>query len=122
MNIKIKGTQLEITPPLEAYLQGKIIRSLEKRLKGYPKTDAVVVDIELARDGAHHHKGAIFRAEANISMPPKRRIRIEERAEDIRSAIDLLESALMKKLELVKGKTVMAARRRQRKAKKELYG
>ena len=117
MKHTLKGTQLKITLPLETYLEGKVMRALEKRLRGYPSVDAITIDIELAREGHHHLKGNVFRAEANISIPPRRRIRVEERAEDIRSAIDLLEDALMRKLELVKGKGMLTARRRQRKAK-----
>ena len=121
MKLTLKGTQLDITSALELYLRDKVIVPLEKRLKGHPKAGTVIVDIELAREGRHHHKGEVFRAEATVSMPPRQRIRIVEKAEDIRAAIDLLEEALMRKLELVKGKTILAHRRIQRKVKGALY-
>ncbi len=121
MKFTLKGTQLEITSALEVYLHDKIIAPLEKRLKGQAKAGTVIVDIELAREGRHHHKGEVFRAEATVSIPPRQRVRIVEKAEDIRAAIDLLEEALMRKLELVKEKTVLAPRRIQRKAKGMLY-
>ncbi|MEK7636600.1 MAG: ribosome-associated translation inhibitor RaiA [Patescibacteria group bacterium] len=121
MKLTIKGTQLEITSALEVYLYEKVITPLEKRLKGHSEAGAVIVDVELAREGRHHHKGEVFRAEATVSIPPRQIVRIVEKAEDIRIAIDLLEEALMRKLEIVKGKTILESRRTQRKAKGTLH-
>lgn len=121
MKFTLKGTQLILTPSVKAYLDRKIIASLEKRLSEFPKKDAVTVDCELSRDTRHHHKGEVFRAEANILIPPRNMIRAEVRATDIRSAIDLLEEALTRKLELYKGKVRMNVRRTLRKNKNSFF-
>lgn len=121
MKTTLKGTQLHITPSLETYVYERLIHGIERRLAAHPKKDAITIDIELAREGMHHKKGNVFRAEVNILMPSRRLIRIEESAEDIRAAIDSIEKRLMKELDAQKGKTVLAARRQQRRAKQKRY-
>lgn len=117
MKFTLKGTHLDLTPSIKAYVEQKILRPLEKRLSGFPNKEALTVDVELARDTRHHHKGNVFRAEVNIFIPPKKCIRVEETSSDVRSAVDLSEAALERTLELYKGKRQMNARRIARKAK-----
>ena len=121
MRFTLKGTQLEITPSLENYLSKKITLPLKKRLDSFQKEDAVMIDIELSRDTKHHKKGEVFRAEATITIPPHHLLRSETKAEDIRSAIDLLENSITRKLELYKGKTKMSVRRQARKNKNSFF-
>jgi ribosomal subunit interface protein len=121
MKFTLKGTHLDLSESIKAYFDQKIVKSLEKRLLEFSKQDAVTVDCELSRDTKHHHKGEVFRAEVNILIPPRKMLRAEARATDIRSAIDLLEEALTRKLELYKGKTRMNVRRAARKNKNVFY-
>jgi ribosomal subunit interface protein len=121
MKFTLKGTQLDVTPSLKTYLAQKVIEPLEKRLAEFPKKEAVAISIELSRETKHHSKGDVFRAEITISLPPKRMIRIEEKATDIRAAIDLLEQSMTRELELYKEKTKMRVRREARKHKHDLY-
>lgn len=103
MNIITKSTNLDLTPALNEYLEMKI-GSLSKFLSRYDKEGVVEIKVELARTTNHHHKGDVFMAEADVRLPGKI-LRADAEAEDIRSAIDLLENKLAKQIEKHKDKT-----------------
>ncbi len=117
MKITLKGKDLQLTDSLYTYTDRKILTPLKKRLENSKGENAVTVDIELLRDTKHHKKGEVFRAEVNIMIPPKKMLHAEAKGEDIREAIDLLEEAIIRKLELYKGKTKLTDRRKARKRK-----
>ena len=117
MRYIIKAKNLDITPSVKTYVEKKVLASLQKRLMKFSKEGAVIIDIELSRDTRHHKKGEVFRAEVNITIPPKHMFHAETAAEDIRSAIDLLEDAANRSLDVYKGKLVLEPRRRARKEK-----
>lgn len=65
----------------------KIVLSLETR-------DELVCFVELARTTSHHRKGeSLWYAEATLSVPGSK-LRCEEKAPDIRKAIDQLAKTL----------------------------
>lgn len=117
MRHTIKAKNLDITPSVETYVEKKVLASLQKRLAKFSGEGAVIIDIELSRDTRHHKKGEVFRAEVNITIPPKHMLHSEAIADDIRSAIDLLEDAANRSLDIYKGKLVLEPRRRARKEK-----
>jgi ribosomal subunit interface protein len=62
MNIRVKTTNVTLTPFLSDYVN----RSLAKITKVVGGDPAVQCDIELARTTEHHQKGDIFRAEMHL--------------------------------------------------------
>ena len=117
MKTTLRGTQLAITPDLANYLDQKIFRVLKNRFSQFSQENAVTVDIKLSRDSTRHHKGEIFRAEANISIPPRQLLHSEAKAGDIRSAIDFLEETIFRKIQFYKEKSILVVRRNLRKEK-----
>ena len=103
METSIKATDLELTPALKKYAQDKI-NSLVKFLPGL--THAWV---ELQRTTKHHHKGEVWRAEANLHAP-QHLIRAEAKATDIYAAIDLMKDGLRRELKSLKDKRTSALR------------
>lgn len=104
MAINIKGTNLDLTPALKQYVEDKII-SLIKFYSGLTQ-----VRVELERTTKHHHKGEVWRAEANISGP-KHLFRAEAVADDIYSAIDEMKDELKRELQALKEKRSRLVRR-----------
>ncbi len=102
MKIHIKGTQLEVTPALKEYIEEKI-GSLEKLVARYDAEGAVEIWIEVGRTTAHHHKGDVFRAEADLRLPGKV-LRAEDEDVDVRIAIDRVRDKLKREIEKYKEK------------------
>lgn len=105
MKINIKATNLELTAPLQEYIEEKI-GGLEKLLSsksidwepsvGRPTVEAFV---EISRTTKHHHKGPIYRAEINIPMPGRNKVlRAEDEQWDIRVAIDQIKYGIQVEL------------------------
>lgn len=92
MNIKIKATNLDLTPSIETYVEVKI-GSLKKFIKKPESLGEIKVEVEIARTTMHHHKGNVFHAEANIYLP-KKMIRAEYDGSDIRTAVDKVKDRL----------------------------
>ena len=107
MRINIKATELTLTPSIKTYIEEKI-GSLSKFLGKFDQEGAVETWVEIARTTKHHHKGLVFRAEADIRLPG-RVIRGEREDTDIRKAIYGLKQTL--RLELAKYRTVHLLRR-----------
>ena len=68
MKILIKGTKLDLTPPLKEYIELKF-RGLEKFLKRFDDKGSAMLRIEIARSSRHHKKGEVYYAEANLDIP-----------------------------------------------------
>ncbi len=77
-------------------------------VKKFDTEGAVVLRIEVARTTRHHHKGDVFEAEGNLTLPGKI-LRATENENDIRRAIDILKHTLH--LEIKKYKTQREERR-----------
>ena len=107
MQVTIKGTQIGLTPSIKAYIDEKV-GSLGKLLTSFEKDAVVEVSVEIARTTRHHHKGDVFRAEANLSLPGKM-LRAEKIATDMHTAIDRMQGTL--RLEITKYKATHLMRR-----------
>jgi len=103
MNIDIKSTSFELTPSLKVYINKKLVDSLSKMIRKYDNEGGVEMKIEVARTTKHHYKGQVYMAEVNLILPGKS-IRVVERSDDIRKAIDLTKKVLKLKLEQHKEK------------------
>lgn len=113
MKITIKATRLDLTPSIKTYIQTKI-GSLDKFLKSLEMRGDVEVWLEIGRTTAHHHKGNVFRAEADVRLPG-RILRADYEDKNIRTAIDKIRNTLHSEIE--KYKTTRSEREGRRRSK-----
>lgn len=96
MNILIKGTNLELTEALKAYVNEKI-----GRLEHYSE-EIMEARVELGTS-THHQKG-FFRCEVNLDLPHMQVMRAESTGQDLYASIDLVVPKLKEQLERHKGR------------------
>ena len=106
MQIEIKCTGIELTDAIRSYVEEKLGR-LGKFTHG---KDAFLVTVELGKTTAHHHKGEVYRAEANMKLDGTL-TRAEATADDLYTAIDLLKEEASRELVDRKTKRESLARR-----------
>lgn len=111
MQIIIKTKDVELTPPLENFIQ-KRMTSVAKMVNAFQKSAELLV--EVARETRHHKKGDIFKAEVIILLPGKKLV-AESRRDDLRKAITEVKEELQRELRKYKTKTIELPRRRYRK-------
>lgn len=90
-----------MTPSLTQYIEEKL-GGLERFIERYDHEGLVELWVEVARTTQHHHKGDVFRAEADLRLPGKV-LRAEEESSDVRTAVDAVKDKLH--LEIKKYKT-----------------
>jgi len=100
MKINIKSTNLDLTPALKEYIEDKI-GSVKKFLERWDPEGVVEAWVEVGRTTKHHHKGNVFRAEADLRVPGKV-LRAEDEDFDIRVAIDRVRDKLKREIEKYK--------------------
>lgn len=118
MRVVVKGTHVELTPALNAYIEEKLVASMRKFMDNRDSS-LPLLEIEFERTTRHHHKGKIWRAEANMTFG-KIMIRGEAYGEDPHEAIDLLEEELKREVKSFKEKTKTKARTTARDIKRKL--
>mgnify|MGYP001617304413 CR=1 FL=1 len=118
MKITIRQKDLEITPPLQEYIEKKVVQPVQKFLKRTAATDLPVLDIEVGRTTKHHHKGLVYHASATL-MIGKRLIRAEATDADIYAACDQIERELKREIDTFKSKTSAVQKRAARAVKRE---
>jgi len=96
MKIIIKGTNLELTESLKAYVEEKV-----GHLEHYSE-EILEARVEL-EVSAHHQKG-FFRCEVNLDVPQKYVLRAESTGPDLYAAIDAVIPKLKEEIEKNKGK------------------
>jgi ribosomal subunit interface protein len=100
MKINLKATGIDWTPSLKTFVEQKL-KPLERLVEKFDKEGAVELHIEVARITAHHRKGEVYYAEANLRLP-KRLVRAEGEAPDIRVAINRMRHTLQLEVEKYK--------------------
>ena len=106
MNIRLKGTNMELTEAIKNYVQEKM-DSTEKYLGGIP---VINCDFEVAKMLPGQHKGEIFRAEVNLQVS-RELLRVEKSEKDLYKAIDKVKDHL--ELVIKKYKEKLQDKRRQ---------
>ncbi len=91
----------DLTPSLSIYIETKF-GSLAKYVKKFDEKGEAEIWLEVSRTSQHHRKGEVFKAAADLRLP-KKILRAEEYADDIRVAIDRARNTL--RLEIEKYKT-----------------
>lgn len=102
MRLQVKATGFELTPTLQAFVEERFL-SLEKFLTRWDENNSVIARIEISKNTKHHNKGEVFYAEANLQIP-KHLLRVEETAEDMHAAVDILKDRLKNELLKLKDK------------------
>jgi len=94
MNItEIKGTNMELTEAIRAYVVEKL-DMLDKLTERY---NPCVVAVDVGKTSNHHNKGEIFRAEFNMTIPGGM-LRAECVKDDLYAAIDEAKDDLKRQL------------------------
>ena len=101
MKINIKTIQVDLTPSLNVYIEEKL-SPLAKFLKRFDETGDAEIWLEVSRATQHHRKGDVFEASADLRLP-KKILRAESTASDVRAAIDEIKRELS--LEIQKYRT-----------------
>ena len=114
INIKIKNITLDTT--VRNYVHKKLIRPIEKLIGSSVSGDSFI-DIELARSTSHHRRGHIWQAEIYIDIGGTV-IRARAVHETILSAIDDIESEIIREIKKFKSKQRTKQRKGARRAKK----
>ncbi len=99
MQIKIKATNIELTPEIKGYIQEKM-DMLDKYLGSVQVMNA---DFEVAMTTRHHNKGKIYRTEANLNVPGDL-LRVEKTEKDLFKAIDKVKDHLTRSIKRYKEK------------------
>ncbi len=86
MDVRVKATDFQMTPDVQAYLDSRI-ESLQKLLAD--SEDIARIEVELGRDAGRPRHGAnIWFAEIHIIVPGAERIYARNNSESINGAID----------------------------------
>lgn len=117
MNITIKGTAIELTPAISAYVEKKV-GALAKYLD-QTKTDSFIARVEVGKTSNHHKSGDIFRAEVHVSGPETDSFAVAE-SEDLYAAIDIVEAEIAHELLSKKGRRERLLRNGERAIKRIL--
>ena len=100
MDINIKKS-IDFTPALETFIEQKLM-PLAKFIQPFDETGDAAIWLEISRTTKHHKKGEVYFAAADLRLP-KKILRAEAYAEDIRKAIDEVKDTL--RAEIKKYKT-----------------
>jgi ribosomal subunit interface protein len=108
MNVKIKGTNIELTSYLSKLVEQKI-KSIEKLL---PENPDLIIEVELEKTTKHHQKGDLFRAEVQVEVPGGKMLRAVSIKEDFRSALTEVKDELQIQIKKHKDKISLEQRRK----------
>lgn len=106
MKIKIKSTNISISPVIEEYVFKKM-NMLEKFLNA---DDGTLCEVELAKNTKHHKAGDLYKAEANITFSGRQYYVVAEK-DDIYSAIDEMKDEAERSIVSRRKKYIARARR-----------
>jgi len=86
MKITIKTKNIELNQAIQDYIDEKI-GAIEKLVKSFEENNDILVEVEIEKDSGHHHKGLVFRTEAQLELSGKNLIRAEAWGEDLFGSI-----------------------------------
>lgn len=118
MNIKIKNTNLELTPSISDYLN-KRLADIAKIVDSHDPFS--LCQVEIGKKSRHHKSGDIFRAEINLRLKG-RDIYVTADHEDLYASIDKLKNEVMNAVKSYKGKRETLWKRGKMKIKRMMKG
>ncbi len=90
---ELKGKNMQVTPAIQAYIE-KRLAALQKFCAKYSPCD---VAVEAGINSKHHHKGNIFYAEFNLTLPGVL-LRATATKDNLYAAIDQAKDELKRQL------------------------
>lgn len=102
MKIEISSKNIELLPSLVEYVNEKI-GMLERHIQKFQLEGEVHVKIRIGRVTAHHQKGEVFEASADMVLPGVN-LRADKINEDLHTAIDEVRDTLAQEIEKYKAK------------------
>jgi ribosomal subunit interface protein len=100
MEIKIKATNIELTPEIKNFIEREI-SDLEKILEKFK--EEIKFFVEIGKPIKHHKKGDIFYAEIQSNLPAKT-LRASSYSSNIREAIKEVKEKIERQIEKYKNK------------------
>ena len=116
MQIRIKATNITLSPNIKKYIEEKIA-PVEKFLE---KSSEIKADFEIEKL-SHHKKGKVFRAEVNV-LVGKKLFRAEALKEDLYQAIVEVKDLLQREFKRFKEKRRNNIKKGGRKVRKKEVG
>ena len=108
MKVNTKATNIGLTEAIEEYLEKHLILPVGRFVD--TTDESAALGIEVGKTTRHHHKGEIFRAEANLHVAG-RNLRAESEREDLHAAIDDARDELVRELTSYKKRKLGLLRR-----------
>lgn len=102
MKIEISSKNIELLPSLTEYVNEKM-GTLEKHLQKLEMEGELRLIVKLGRVTAHHQKGDVFEASADLELP-KVNLRADQVNEDLHTSIDMIRDILAQEIEQYKEK------------------
>jgi putative sigma-54 modulation protein len=107
MQIKIKGTNIELTSAITDYVN-KRVETLNKFID--PHDESALAYVEVGKTTHHHKNGDFFRAEINLHVRGKDLYASSEKA-DLYAAIDDVKEEMTRELKNSREKKITLVRR-----------
>lgn len=108
MDIRIKTTEFEMTPEVQACLD-KTLAAIEKLLSG--DTETARCEVELGRASGRHKSDYMWKAEVQVIFPGGEVIRATNHAVGMNAAIDDVRDEIARQLRQRKRKYLAVVRR-----------
>ena len=103
MKIEISTKNIDLSPSLNIYIEEKM-GVLEKHVSKFELEGNLHLRVRIGRVSAHHNKGEVFEASADMAMPGGVTLRADKTHEDLHAAIDQARDALIQEIEKYKAK------------------
>jgi ribosomal subunit interface protein len=106
MNIKIKGTDIEVTQAISEYVTKKVGEALEK----FNKDGNVFSEVELSKTNNHHSHGELYKVSVKVSGTHIN-IFLDTKKDDLYAAIDEIKDKLEYRISTIKDKKTSISRK-----------
>ncbi|HLP86672.1 MAG TPA: ribosome-associated translation inhibitor RaiA [Candidatus Paceibacterota bacterium] len=116
MNINIKATNMELTNPINDYVNKRL-----SAIKKFVKDGEMGAYVEIGKTTNHHKQGEIFKAEFNIEIAGNKFYTISEQ-EDLYTAIDDAKEEIIRQITSTKDRKQTLYKRGATSVKKMLKG
>jgi putative sigma-54 modulation protein len=102
MKIEISSKKLDLIPSITEYVEDKM-GLLAKLVQKLELEGDLHLKVHIGRTTAHHHKGEVYEATADLALPGAH-LRAQETDEDMRAAIDAVKETMEREIRKYKTK------------------
>ncbi|OGZ31834.1 MAG: ribosomal subunit interface protein [Candidatus Niyogibacteria bacterium RIFCSPLOWO2_12_FULL_41_13] len=105
MRLEIKSTNIQLNDRLRFLVEEKLSKPLFELLDKLDRKVDIILDVEIGKTTEHHHKGKIWLAEVNISLPGlKKVLRASAVTESLEASLNGVKNRLFTELKKYKEK------------------